>query len=141
MHREDFTVRTRAGDRGRPVVEIEYDGPRDRLSDRLAVVTRPPIGPDDLEVAIRPAPATRGGAILAIAGAATGAYLLETPVDSGAMNRVTTAARERGVETVAVVLRPIEGDPIEFDTRTLLIFDTSGEIRHDRSLVPGGVQP
>lgn len=141
MHREDFTVRTRPGDRGRPVVEIEYDGPRERLTDRLAVVTAAPIGPDDLEVAIRPAPATRGGAILAIAGAATGAYLLETPVDPGAIDRVTSAARDRGVETVAVVLRPIDNDPIEFDTRTLLVYDQSGEIRHDRSLVPGGVQP
>lgn len=141
MYREDFTVRTRTGDRGRPVVAIEYDGPRERLLARVDSVTATPIGPDDLEVAIRPAPATKGEAVLAITGATTGAYLLETPVDLDAIVAVTTAARERDVETVAVVVRPIDGDPVEFDTRTILLYDESGQIRHDRSLVPGGVQP
>ncbi|MFW6436532.1 MAG: DUF5793 family protein [Halococcoides sp.] len=141
MYREDFTVRTRTGDRGRPVVAIEYDGPRERLLDRVDSVTTAPIGPDDLELAIRPAPATKGAAVLAITGTATGAYLLETPVDHNAFEAVTTSARDRGVETVAVVIRPIEGDPVEFDTRTILLYDDAGQIRRDRSLVPGGVQP
>lgn len=141
MHREDFTVRARSGDRGRPVIAIEYDGPAGRLAGALAEVNEGPIGPDDLEVSVRPAPATKGGGVLAIAGAATGGYFLETPVDLHAVTGVTRAARDREVETVAVVLQPIDGDPIEFDTRTILIYDDDGEIRHDRSLVPGGVQP
>lgn len=141
MHREDFTVRTRPGERGRPVVAIEYDGPRATLERRLDDVAPMPVGPDDLELAIRPAPSTKGRAILSIAGAQTGAYLLETPAEAESLLAVTTSARERGMETVAVVLRPLAGDPIEFDTRTILIYDHRGEIRQDRSLVPGGVQP
>lgn len=150
MRRDYFTLTVEdATDGGtdRPVLSIDYDGPADRLEDRVTKGGST-LGESEVDVAYR-LKATddlaAADGVLAIADRVTGEYVLELNAEATDVFDLVEAAREFGqtVDTedrYRIVLASDGDHLVSYDKATLLVYDHEGELLRSRSLIPSGVE-
>jgi hypothetical protein len=148
MRRDYFTpsVEAFAGDGARrPVLTIEYDGPAERLDERMTKGTSM-LGDSNVDVAYRLKDAGDGAeGVLAVADRVTGEYVLELNAEAGHVFELVEAAREFGqtadTEDRYRIVMESDGDHlVTYDKATLLVYDHQGELLRSRSLIPSGVE-
>lgn len=127
---------------GKPRVTIEFDGPSEDAGTRLTPER-------DVDVAFRfqtPVDTDDADGVFSVADRVTGEFLLEVNVDATAIHTLIDAARayeETHGETdscYSVVLEANGERVFEMDKRTLLVYDTEGNLRRQHSLIPSGVE-
>jgi hypothetical protein len=148
MRRDYFTPSVDDfGDDGtrRPVLAIDYDGPAERLDDRISKGNSL-LGESEVDVAYRlKEDGETAEGVLAIADRVTGEYVLELNVPAVSVFDLVAAAREFGqsAETedgYRIVLESDGDHLITYDKATLLVYDQDGELLRSRSLIPSGVE-
>lgn len=144
MRRDYFTLEaTGDGDRGVPAITIDFDGPEDRLRERLG-------GEDGLldaesvDVAYRlqgSADDPEAGGVLALTDRVTGDFVLETNADAADLLGFIAGARDRSGDPRYRVVVTVDDEPlVEYEKRLLLVYDAEGELLRGRSLIPSGVE-
>lgn len=129
-----------------PVLTIAYDGPEDRLSERMSKGGSL-LGEQDVDVAYR-LKADEGDdrdGVVALADRVTGEYVLECNVPADDVFAVVEAAREFGTradteDRYRIVIETDGERLVTFDKATLLVYDHEGELLRSKSLIPSGVE-
>ena len=145
MRRDQFTAAVRTPDGRPPTLDIVYDGPADELDSRLSA-NGEPLTADGLDAAFRRrAPPEDEDAddtgVFSLTRRLTGGYLLEVNVDTGSVRGLVAAAREVD-DDASYHIRISRGDEerVVYEMSTLLVYDSSGELLRQRSLIPSGVE-
>lgn len=144
MRRDYFTLEaTPVDDQGVPAIRIDFDGPEERLRERLTADGEL-LDAESIDVAYRlqgetADPAT--GGVLAVTDRVTGDFVLETNAVADDVLRFIAAVRDRNGDPHYRVVLTIEGEPlVEYEKRLLLVYDVEGELLRGRSLIPSGVE-
>lgn len=144
MKRDQFTVAVRTPDGRPPTLDIVYDGPADDIDAEFSA-NGDPLAAADIDAAFRrrdpPDDEDDTVGVFSLTRRLTGAYLLEANVDAEAIGNLVAAARETdGDASYRVRIRPTGDDPTVYEMTTLLVYDSSGELLRQRSLIPSGVE-
>lgn len=144
MRRDYFTLEAaNVEGEGTPTIRIDFDGPEDRLRERLGD-EEGFLDAETVDVAYRlqgPADDPETGGVLAVTNRVTGEYVLESNAGADAVLRFIAAARERSGDASYRVSVTVEGDPlVDYEKRLLLVYDVEGELLRGRSLIPSGVE-
>jgi hypothetical protein len=146
MRRDYFTLNVdgvTVDSSGAPIVTITYEGPTAELESRLQRGGEP-LEADELDVAYRlreplEEPAPTG--VLAIADRVTGEYVLELNAEADAILDVTDAVDDGdGDGHYRLVIATEDAELVAHEKSTLLVYDSDGDLRRDRSLIPSGVE-
>ena len=130
---------------GRPTMRITYEGPTDEFEPRLRRGDTVLDG-GGVDVAYRlqdPLDAGSPTGVLAIADRVTGEYVLELNAGADAVLDVAGAVAEADEADgrYRIVIETDGGDePATYDKSTLLVYDHTGDLLRDRSLIPSGVE-
>jgi hypothetical protein len=131
-----------------PTVYIDFHGPEGMLHDRLAGTAGDLLGADETDVSFR----LRGddeddaGGVVAVTNRVTGEFVLELNEVADDVLRFIRAAREYGRHAddgdgryrVHVA---VEGESlVDYEKRTLLVYDADGNLLRSESLIPSGVE-
>lgn len=119
-----------------PTLRITYSGVETILQDRLTDDDGTTKAGEDLDVAYRKR--EDGPGVLSIADRLTGGFVCELEADSGAIDTIVEAA-ETHDERYRVEIE-IDDDPVAFQKRALLVYDTTGQLLQSCSLIPGSVE-
>lgn len=141
MRRDRIDVSIRDPEAAPPALAIDFDGPSEQLSDRLAGPDGSGIAADDLDVTVRRTGGDRG--VLALSDRVTGAFVLETAVDVPALLEALGSVRDAedpADRCYRVRVTDSDGKTVRFDKRTLLVYDEEGSLSRTESLIPGGVE-
>lgn len=125
----------------RPTMAIDYDGPAEALESRLTDEDGTVYDAAEVDVAFRRQPDGERG-VIAITDRLTGEFVLEVGADADDVRDLVTAARENegGDCSYRVRIERPEADSVVLDKRTLLVYDQSGNLKRDHSLIPSGVE-
>lgn len=127
------------GDRP-PVLRIELDCPAEAVPAEVRDLERSSLSGEDLDVALR-RDETDDEAVLSVARRLTGEFLLEANVAVATTEDLVAAALDHpGEARYLVTVAGADLDPIEFEKRTLLVYDADGNLLRDASLIPSGVE-
>lgn len=131
----------------KPTVTIEYEGPSGAIEDRLHDGADW-LDEDEIDVAYRllgdlDDPDTDG--VVALTNRLTGEYILELNVSADSVFEFVRATEEyhdaTGNETrFGIVIESQDERLVEYDISTLLVYDESGNLRKQHSLIPSGVE-
>jgi hypothetical protein len=131
-----------------PRVVIDFDGPKETLTDRLTGADGDLLDASETDVTFRlqdslDDPDATG--VVSVTDRITGEFLLELNEDAEDVLRFVRAAREYGQSTgdtgrYAVTLR-IDGEPLTtYSKSTFLVYDANGSLLRSKSLIPSGVE-
>lgn len=130
-----------------PVLRIHFDGPCDRLRQGLSERLREDLTAEAIDVSFRHLPTDEEPAegILALSDRVTGRFILEikTTVDRvcGFVQTVRESANRTGNEARYRVEIRAGGETVTmFKKDLLLVYDASGTLLRDASLIPAGVE-
>lgn len=139
MRREDFTTDVDS-DEQTPRLTVTFDGAPETLRDRLATGGEPPEA-SDLDVTYRRTPTDDPG-VLGVTDRLTGEFVFEAPLEEPALRSLVEATNRlaEGDRHYRLRIEPGDGDLIEFEKETLLVYDAEGSLNRERSLIPGGVE-
>jgi myo-inositol-hexaphosphate 3-phosphohydrolase len=138
-----------AGDRpAEPRVVIDFDGPRETLTERLTDAEGNLLEAGETDVTFRlqdslDDPDATG--VVSVTDRVTGDFLLELNARADDVLRFVRAAREYGQSTddggrYRVTLR-IDGEPVAtYSKSTFLVYDANGSLLRSKSLIPSGVE-
>jgi hypothetical protein len=139
MRRDYFTVDIRHDD-GVPTLGIEYDGPSGELRESLTTTDGATVAASDLDVAFRYQHAGDGG-VLSLTDRLTGEFIFEVEVPVPLVDELVKAgSRHDGDGEYRVRLTDDDGKSRVYDKRTLLVYDSDGELLRQHSLIPSGVE-
>lgn len=148
MRRDYFTLDTdgiSAEDSGRPVITITYEGPTEELEPRFRR-GETPLESDEIDVTFRLQSSLDDESpvgVVALADRVTGEYVLELNVEAEAVLAITDAVCDDGESDgdYRIVIEDADGTGFAtYEKSTLLVYDPSGELLRDRSLIPSGVE-
>ncbi|WP_338738869.1 DUF5793 family protein [Haloplanus salilacus] len=131
-----------------PRVIIDFDGPKETLTERLTGADGDLLDASETDVTFRlqdslDDPDATG--VVGVTDRITGDFLLELNEDASDVLRFVRAAREYGKSTgdtgqYAVTLR-IDGEPLTtYSKSTFLVYDANGSLLRSKSLIPSGVE-
>lgn len=132
-----------------PLVEIEFTGPSESLRTRLSDVDGTLLDANEVDVAFRLQSPLEGDpeapGVVAVTNRLTGEYILELNETADDVLRFIRAARtygeaENGDGRYRVVIRLADDDLVEYEKRTFLVYDSEGNLLHEESLIPSGVE-
>ncbi len=137
-----------SGDPEQPTVRIDFQGPEGMLHDRLAGPAGDLLDADETDVSfrLRGDEAERDGGVVAVTNRVTGEFVLELNEAADDVLRFIRAAREYGRHAddgdgrfrVHVT---VEGESlVDYEKRTLLVYDADGNLLRSESLIPSGVE-
>ena len=155
MRREDITLDVTAvdwidtdEDPQRPSVTIDCSGGGEGLRERLTGPNGELLGDEETDVSLRlhdeMGADTKG--VVSMTERFTGDFIMELNVDADDVIRFITAARryaeqsnvEDGQYTVTIC---VDGEElVTYEKRTFLVYDESGKLLRNLSLIPGGVE-
>lgn len=145
MRRDYFTLEVR--DETKPAVVLTFDGPSRLLDQRLTDADGSALDAEDVDVAFRytsPVDAEDATGVFSLTNRLTGDFVLETNVAADPIVTLIDAAQSEdasdatnGCYEVAIER---EEETVTYDKRTLLVYDTGGDLRREHSLIPGGVE-
>jgi hypothetical protein len=142
MRREHFTAAVEAREQGVPALHVTYDGPGEALSDRVTDESGEPFGTDEIDAAFRlqdPLDADDATGVFGLTHRVTGDYLLEINVDAGALLSMVQSARDTDEASYRVRVDYAD-QTIVYDMCALFVYDHTGELLRQRSLIPSGVE-
>jgi len=156
MRREDFTLDVTDEDwletddeSQRPTVTVDFEGERERLTERLAGPDGDLLDAAETDVTLRlrgdpDDPSTAG--VVALSNRVTGALVLELDEDAAEVLAFVRAARTYGERSddaeggYRVVVR-VDGERVvTYEKETFLVYSADGALLRSRSLIPGGVE-
>lgn len=141
MRREDFTVETEAGDH--PTLVVRFSGTAREIRDQLDDDGTPREA-TDLDVAYRRTPTGEVvDGVLGVTDRVTGEFMFEADAPADAIETVVEAATAPDGEDDPLYrlrIEPGDSDPLVADKRTLLVYDTDGDLDRQHSLIPGSVE-
>lgn len=136
------------GDPSKPAVHIEFTGPKSLLRDRLTGPDGDLMAATETDVAFRlqghvEDDETTG--VVSVTVRATGDFVLELNEDADDVLRFIRAAREYGQAESSDgryrVEITVDGEElVTYEKTTFLVYDASGELLRERSLIPSGVE-
>ena len=131
-----------------PQVVIDFDGPKETLTERLTDAEGNPLGAGETDVAFRlqdPLDDPDASGVVSVTDRVTGDFLLELNEGAEDVLRFVRAAREYGKSTgdggrYSVVIR-IDGETVAtYAKSTFLVYDANGSLLRSKSLIPSGVE-
>jgi len=131
-----------------PRVVIDFDGPKETLTDRLTGPDGDLLDASETDVTFRlqdPLDDPDAMGVVGVTDRITGDFLLELNEDADDVLRFVRAAREYGQSTddtgrYSVVIR-IDGDTVAtYSKSTFLVYDANGSLLRSKSLIPSGVE-
>jgi len=146
MRRDNFTVSVELpdDDTESPAVVIEHTGPVETLTEQLTGGDDQVYGADEIDTAFRLQDSLDRDdvtGVFSLTHRVTGDFLLEVNADATDVFDLVGSARtgdDDGRYTVRI-LRTDE-DPVEHELKSLLVYDTEGNLLRQRSLIPSGVE-
>jgi hypothetical protein len=143
MRREHFTAAVREADTGVPALQIEYDGPDDGIVGRFTDADGNRFAAQDIDAALRlqdPPEDDDVTGVFSLTHRLTGEYLLEVNVSALEVISLAQSAREDGDGSYRVHVDCGNDTSIGYDLTALFVYDPSGELLRQRSLIPSGVE-
>ena len=137
------------GDPARPTVTIDFEGPTDSLEDQFSDEEGALLDAEQTDVAFRlqdPVDDPDATGVVSVTNRITGDFLLELNEDADDVLQFIRAARRYGEETsdqegqysVTVL---VDGEPlVEYEKRTFLVYNETGNLLRKHSLIPSGVE-
>jgi hypothetical protein len=132
-----------------PKVVIDFNGPREALTDRLTAPDGDLLEASDTDVTFRlqdPLDDPDATGVVGVTDRVTGDFLLELNEGAEDVLRFVRAAREYGQSTdddggrYGVVIR-IDGETVAtYSKSTFLVYDANGSLLRSKSLIPSGVE-
>ncbi|WP_299334006.1 DUF5793 family protein [Haloplanus sp.] len=131
-----------------PRVVIDFDGPKETLTQRLTGTNGDLLDASETDVAFRlqdSLNASDATGVVGVTDRITGDFLLELNENADDVLRFVRAAREYGQSTgdagkYAVTLR-VDGEPVTtYSKSTFLVYDANGSLLRSKSLIPSGVE-
>ena len=132
-----------------PKVVIDFNGPKETLTDRLTDAGGTPLDASETDVAFRlqdPLDDPDAAGVVSVTDRVTGDFLLELNEEADDVLRFVRAAREYGQSTdddggrYSVVIR-IDGETLAtYSKSTFLVYDANGSLLRSKSLIPSGVE-
>jgi len=131
-----------------PQVVIDFNGPRETLTERLTDTEGDLLEASETDVTFRlqnPLDDPNATGVVGVTDRITGDFLLELNEDADDVLRFVRAAREYGQATddggrYSVVIR-IDGDTVAtYSKSTFLVYDANGSLLRSKSLIPSGVE-
>ncbi|MFC6732822.1 MULTISPECIES: DUF5793 family protein [unclassified Haladaptatus] len=130
-----------------PTLSISFTGPREKFDDRLSGRDDAPFDQDSIDVSFRlrnPLEADDTAGVLAVSNRTTGEFLLEVNVATEGVLRFIRAARRYGNlsdgDSNYTLVVDVGDDRIEMDKSTFLVYGHAGDLLHQHSLIPSGVE-
>ena len=138
MRREDFTIDVDV-DAPTPGLTVTFTGTPGALRDRLG--DGEPLATGDVDVTYRRTAVDDPG-VLGVTDRLTGEFVLEAPLAESTLQSLVSAASatEDGEGRYHLRIEPVDGDAVEFEKRTLLVYDAAEGLDRDHSLIPAGVE-
>jgi hypothetical protein len=131
-----------------PQVIIDFNGPRETLTDRLTDAEGNLLEASETDVAFRlqdPLDDPDAAGVVSVTDRVTGDFLLELNEEAEDVLRFVRAAREYGKSMddggrYSVVIR-IDGETVAtYAKSTFLVYDANGSLLRSKSLIPSGVE-
>lgn len=131
-----------------PRVVIDFDGPRETLTERLTGADGDLLDASETDVALRlqdPLDDPDATGVVGVTDRITGDFLLELNEEATDVLRFVRAAREYGQSTgdtgqYAVTIQ-VDGEPVTtYSKSTFLVYDSNGSLLRSKSLIPSGVE-
>jgi hypothetical protein len=131
-----------------PQVVIDFNGPKETLTDRLTDTEGTRLEASETDVAFRlqdPLDEPDATGVVSVTDRVTGDFLLELNEDADDVLRFVRAAREYGQSTddggrYSVVIR-VGGETLAtYSKSTFLVYDANGSLLRSKSLIPSGVE-
>jgi hypothetical protein len=143
MRRDYFSLDIDADD-GLPTLRVTFDGPVAELTERLESEGSPRSA-DAVDVGFRllsPVDAEDGTGVLGVANRVTGQFLLELNAEAeDVLEFVRTARARQGDDArYRLVVRGGGETLADWEKGTLLVYEPSGGLLREHSLIPSGVE-
>ncbi|WP_338728922.1 DUF5793 family protein [Haladaptatus sp. DJG-WS-42] len=130
-----------------PTLSISYTGPREKFSGWHNHADGTPLAAADVDVSFRlKRPLTTDGSdgVLAVTNRTTGEFILEVNLETREVLRFIRVARRYGnlsdgEKHYTLQLDGTEED-VAFEKATFLVYSHTGELLHQHSLIPSGVE-
>ncbi|WP_248896592.1 DUF5793 family protein [Haloplanus halobius] len=156
MRREHFELEAdnidwvETGDQpAEPRVVIDFQGPKEALTDRLTDAEGELLEDAETDVTFRlqdPLDDPDATGVVSVTDRITGDFLLELNEDADDVLRFVRAARKYGQSTdddggrYSVTIQ-IDGEPVTtYSKSTFLVYDANGSLLRSKSLIPSGVE-
>lgn len=130
-----------------PVLRIHFDGPRDRLRQKLSERPREDLTAEEIDVSFRHLPTDEEPAegVLALSDRVTGRFILEVKTAVDSVREFVQTVRESANQTgndarYRVEIRADTKAVTAFEKDLLLVYDASGTLLRDASFIPAGVE-
>jgi len=140
MRREDFTVETEDGEF--PTLTVRFSGTAREINDKLDDDGSSRVAAD-LDIAFRRTPGDGGDGVLGVTDRVTGEFIFEADATVDVIESVVTAATPPADEDDPLYrlrVEPGDGEPLEAEKRTLLVYGADGDLDRQHSLIPGSVE-
>jgi hypothetical protein len=146
MRRDNFTVSIQVpnADTDSPTIAIEHTGPVETLTQQLTGGDDQVYSAAEIDTAFRLQESLDeddATGVFSLTHRVTGEFLLEVNADASAIIDLVNSARnadDDGRYTVRIVRT--DGEPIEYELKSLLVYDSEGNLLRQRSLIPSGVE-
>lgn len=131
-----------------PLVEIVFNGPSDSLRKRLSDAEGVLLDASEIDVAFRlqePMDDPEAPGVVAVTNRITGEFIFELNETADDVLRFIKAARiygesENGDGCYRVDITGEDDSIVEYEKCTFLVYDTDGNLLHEESLIPSGVE-
>lgn len=148
MRRDHFTVAVPNADTGQPMLDISYDGPSELLRQQLSDDAGDVFEPGTVDAAFRLQESldeSETDGVFSLTHRLTGEFLLEVNMAAGDLLSLIDTVRGESEEeeegsSYRIRIDPDDGDPIELEKAALFVYDADGDLLHQQSLIPSGVE-
>jgi hypothetical protein len=159
MRRDNFTTALTDAAPDDPTLRIAYDGPADDIARRFTDRSEELYAAADIDAAFRltdPVEEPDATGVLSLSHRVTGEFLLEANAPAGQILDLIAAARDGEEQSYAVRVKVdnidlertdaaasgVDADEagLTYELQALFVYDTSGELLRQHSLIPSGVE-
>jgi len=148
MRRDHFTVAARhvsSEEPTEPTLAIEYDGPRETLTEQLTETDGELFVAGDVDAAFRlqnDCDDDDATGVFSLTHRVTGEYLLEVNADADDVLALVDTARDGSEDEASYRIHITRDDdnPVVYEMDSLLVYDNDGDLLRQHSLIPSGVE-
>jgi hypothetical protein len=130
-----------------PTLSISFTGPREKFTGKLHRADGTSLAADEIDVSFRlkrPLEADASEGVLSVTNRTTGEFILEVNLETREVLRFIRVARRFGNLSDAEKHYTLSVDDadetVDFEKATFLVYSHTGELLHQHSLIPSGVE-